>query len=117
MNLTYSYIVDTRSISQAQSARAKGGGTEMDTAYPQWRKVHKPVPRPHDLADSFYKLIEACNDVNSSTSQWLSRLDSSGWLTAVQSALNAACVTAQCLHQEVAAVLVHGVCVCIYIKY
>lgn len=114
MNLTYSYIVDTRSISQAQSARAKGGGTEMDTAYPQWRKVHKPVPRPHDLADSFYKLIEACNDVNSSTSQWLSRLDSSGWLTAVQSALNAACVTAQCLHQEVAAVLVHGVCVCIY---
>ncbi|EZA57170.1 hypothetical protein DMN91_006717 [Ooceraea biroi] len=102
------YIVDTRSISQAQGARARGGGTEMDAAYPQWRKVHKSVPRPHDLADSFYKLIEACNDINSSTSQWLSKLDSSGWLAAVQSALNAACVTAQCLHQEVAAVLVHG---------
>jgi len=81
----------------------------MDVAYPQWRKVHRPVPRPHDLADSFYKLIEACNDVNSSTSQWLSKLDSSGWLAAVQSTLNAACVTAQCLHQEVAAVLVHGI--------
>lgn len=102
------YIVDTRSGSQAQSSRAKGGGTEMDAAYPQWRKVHKAVPRPHDLADSFFKLIEACNDVTCSTSQWLSRLDNGGWLSAVQSALNAACVTAQCLHQEVAAVLVHG---------
>ncbi|CAK9817987.1 Myotubularin-related protein 9 [Anthophora quadrimaculata] len=102
------YIIDTRSVSQAQSARAKGGGTEMDAAYPQWRKVHKAIPRPHDLADSFFKLIEACNDVTCSTSQWISRLDNSGWLSAVQSALNAACVTAQCLHQEVAAVLVHG---------
>ncbi|XP_043503678.1 myotubularin-related protein 9 isoform X2 [Polistes fuscatus] len=102
------YIVDTRSVTQAQSSRAKGGGTEMDAAYPQWRKVHKVVPRPHDLADSFFKLIEACNDVTCSTSQWLSRLESSGWLTAIQGALNAACVTAQCLHQEVAAVLVHG---------
>lgn len=103
-----SYIIDTRSIAQAQSSRAKGGGTEMDAAYPQWRKVHKAIPRSHDLADSFFKLIEACNDITCSTSQWISRLDNSGWLSAVQSALNAACVTAQCLHQEVAAVLVHG---------
>lgn len=107
-NIFNSYIIDTRSVSQAQSSRAKGGGTEMDAAYPQWRKVHKAIPRPHDLADSFFKLIEACNDVTCSTSQWISRLDNSGWLSAVQSALNAACVTAQCLHQEVAAVLVHG---------
>ncbi|XP_032665262.1 myotubularin-related protein 9 isoform X1 [Odontomachus brunneus] len=102
------YIVDTRSVNQTISAKARGGGTEMDTAYPQWRKVHKSIPRPHDLADSFFKLIEACSDISSSTSQWLSRLDNSGWLSAVQSALDAACVTAQCLHQEVAAVLVHG---------
>ncbi|KAF3423443.1 hypothetical protein E2986_07493 [Frieseomelitta varia] len=102
------YIIDTRSISQAQSSRAKGGGTEIDAAYPQWRKVHKVVPRPHELADSFFKLIEACNDITCSTSQWISKLDNSGWLSAIQSALNAACVTAQCLHQEVAAVLVHG---------
>lgn len=70
--------------------------------------MHKAIPRPQDIADSLYKLIDACNDVNSSSSQWLSRLDNSGWLTAVQSALNAACVAAQCLHQENAAVLVHG---------
>ena len=80
----------------------------MDAAYPQWRKVHKAVPRPSDLIDSLSKLIEACNDTGCSTSQWLSRLDGSGWLSGVQSALNAACVAAQCLHHEVAAVLVHG---------
>lgn len=110
LHFIHRYIVDTRSVNQTISAKARGGGTEMDTAYPQWRKVHKPIPRPHDLADSFFKLVEACSDVNSSTSQWLSRLDNSGWLSAVQSALDAACVTAQCLHQEVAAVLVHGMC-------
>ncbi|XP_023289363.1 myotubularin-related protein 9 [Orussus abietinus] len=102
------YIVDMRSSNQAQSARARGGGTEMDAAYPQWRKLHKPVPRPSNLTDALFKLIEACNDANCSTSQWLSRLDNSGWLSAVQGALNASCVAAQCLHQEVAAVLVHG---------
>ncbi|XP_012264110.2 myotubularin-related protein 9 [Athalia rosae] len=102
------YIVDTRSVTQAQAARNRGGGTESETAYPQWRKVHKPVPRSADLAESFCKLIDACNDTKCSTSQWLSRLESSGWLTAVQTALNAACVAAQCLHQEAAAVLVHG---------
>ncbi|XP_057337860.1 myotubularin-related protein 9 [Microplitis mediator] len=102
------YIIDTRSSSQAQSARARGGGTEIDSAYPQWRKVFKSVPRLSDLAESLSKLIEACNDISCSTSQWLSRLENSGWLSTVQSAMNAACVAAQCLHQELAAVLVHG---------
>ncbi|XP_043271665.1 myotubularin-related protein 9 [Venturia canescens] len=102
------YIIDTRSANQAQSARARGGGTEIDAAYPQWRKVYKNVPRLSELADSLYKLTEACSDTACSTGQWLSRLDNSGWLNAVQSALNAACVAAQCLHQESAAVLVHG---------
>ncbi|XP_034941277.1 myotubularin-related protein 9 [Chelonus insularis] len=102
------YIVDTRSASQAQNARARGGGTEIDSAYPQWKKVFKSIPRLSELADSLYKLIEACNETSCSTSQWLSRLENSGWLSTVQSAMNAACVVAQCLHQELAAVLVHG---------
>ncbi|XP_063977649.1 myotubularin-related protein 9 [Diachasmimorpha longicaudata] len=102
------YIVDTRSTNQAQTARARGGGTEIDSAYPQWRKVYKSVPRLGELAESLGKLIESCNDVSCSSGQWLSRLENSGWLTAVQGAMNAACVVAQCLEQELAAVLVHG---------
>lgn len=105
------YIIDTRTISQAQNSKTKnsgGGGTEIDSAYAQWRKVYKNVPRNAELNDALCKLIEACNDCSSSTGQWLSRLDNSGWLTAVQSAMNASCVVAQCIHQELSAVLVHG---------
>ena len=101
-------IVDTRSLQQAQNARTKGGGTEIDSAYPKWLKSHKTIPRASDLSESLTKLMEACNDVTSSTSQWLSKVDSSKWLSAVQDAMNAACVTAQCLEQEQTAVLVHG---------
>lgn len=103
------YIIDTRSTNQAQAARTKGGGTEIDSAYAQWRKVYKSIPRFNELADCLCKLIEACNDTGSSTGQWLSKLDGSGWLAAVQSAMNAACVVAQCIHQELSAVLVHGI--------
>lgn len=104
-------IVDTRSSSQAQSAKTKGGGTEIDSAYPQWLKSHKAIPRTTDLSESFSKLMEVCNDMGCSTSQWLSKIDSSKWLSAVQDAMNTACVTAQCLEQEQTAVLVHGKCV------
>lgn len=106
--IIFRVIVDTRSLSQAQNAKTKGGGTEIDAAYPQWLKSHKAISRPQDLSESLSKLIEACNDLNCSTSQWLSRLESSKWLSAVQDAMNAACVTAQCLEQEQTAVLVHG---------
>lgn len=104
----FSYIIDTRSVTHAQTCKAKGGGTELDSAYPQWRKVHKSVPKTSDLLDSLSKLVEACNDVGCSSSSWLSRLDNSGWLSGVQSTLDVACVAAQCLHHDNVAVLVHG---------
>ena len=102
------HIVDTRSITQAQNAKTKGGGTEVDAAYPQWLKSHKAIPRPSELSESLTRLLDACNDLNCSSSQWISRLDSSKWLSSVQEAMNAACVAAQCLEQEQTAVLVHG---------
>lgn len=53
-------------------------------------------------------LIAACNDVSCSSDKWLSRLENSNWLTHVQTALDAACLVAQCLDQEGVSVLVHG---------
>lgn len=53
--------------------------------------------------------VVACNDTNCSSDKWLSRLDSSGWLGFVLSAINAACVAAQCLDHENVSVLVHGI--------
>jgi len=52
------YIVDTRTASSAQNARTKGGGFESDVAYPQWRRVHRPLEKVSNLLDSFTKLIE-----------------------------------------------------------
>lgn len=102
------FIIDTRSMNFAQSAKARGGGYEVEVNYPQWRRSHKPIDRRHVLLDSLTKLIEACNDTSSSMDRWLSRLESSNWMTHVKDTLNCACVVAQCLDKEGLSVLVHG---------
>lgn len=109
--------------------QSKGGGFEMEMYYPQWRRIHKPIDRHYNLLESLAKLVEgnfdggfhfcssiteicfvlpACNDTTCSMDKWLSRLDSSGWLTNVRDTLNCACVVAQCLDQEGSSVLIHG---------
>ncbi len=40
--------------------------------------------------------------------KWLSRLESSQWLSYVKETLNCACLVSQCIDQETAAVLLHG---------
>lgn len=85
--------------------------TETDLHYSQWKKVNRSignVSSPASILDSFAKLIEACNDTGCTTDKWLSRLESSGWLSLVLNSLNASCVVAQCLDQEGSPVLVHG---------
>lgn len=102
------YIIDTRSQNLAQFARTKGGGFEPEAHYPLWRRVHKQIGRHSALSESLNKLVEACNDNISSTDKWLSRLESSGWLTQVKEVLTAACLVAQCINEEGASVMVHG---------
>jgi myotubularin-related protein 9 len=57
---------------------------------------------------SFIKLMEACNDTSCAMDKWISRLDSSNWLGQVKELLTVACLTAQCIEEEAASVLVHG---------
>lgn len=102
------YIIDTRSQNNAYLARTKGGGVEPEVHYPLWKRMHKPIDRYSILLDSLMKLVEACNDTNCSVDKWLSRLDSSGWLSHVTDVLTCACLVAQCLDQDGACVLVHG---------
>lgn len=106
------YIVDTRSTGLVNQCKGRGGGTEPDGNYNQWRRIHKVLDKVANcngaLLDCMQKLMEACNDKNSSMDKWTSRLESCNWLTHVESALNVACVVAQCLDQEGASVLVHG---------
>lgn len=102
------YIIDTRSQSVIANAKSRGGGHESECNYPQWRRIVKPIERHYVLLDSLSKLIEACNDKHSSMDRWSSRFESSNWLSHINSALNCACLTAQCLDQENSSVLVHG---------
>ncbi|KAL0281646.1 UNVERIFIED_CONTAM: hypothetical protein PYX00_002571 [Menopon gallinae] len=102
------YIIDTRTQSSAQNAKSKGGGFEHEMFYPQWRRIHRPIDRRHVLLDGLTKLVEACNDTVCSMDKWLSRLDSSNWLSNLKETLNCACLVAQCLDQENSSVLVHG---------
>lgn len=102
------YIIDTRSQNNAYLARTKGGGVEPEVHYPLWKRMHKPIDRYSILLDSLMKLVEACNDTNCSIDKWLSRLDSSGWLSHVTDVLTCACLVAQCLDQDGVCVLVHG---------
>lgn len=102
------YILDTRSQNDAKLAQTKGGGFEPEVHYSQWRRINQGIDRRHALHESLIKLIEACTDTNSSTDKWLSKLDSSGWLSNVKEVINAACMAAQFIDKEGASVLVHG---------
>lgn len=102
------YIIDTRSVSVAQQARARGGGFEQEVHYPQWRRIHKSIERCNIQQESFIKLVEACTDQSHSVDRWLSKLEASNWLTHVKEIITTACLAAQCVDREGASVLVHG---------
>ncbi|XP_022669936.1 myotubularin-related protein 9-like isoform X1 [Varroa destructor] len=98
-------IIDLRSVKQMEAARAKGGGIEPETHYTLWKKINKRVELS---SDAYVKFIDACCDETLSTDKWLSRVESSGWLSAVKDVMQNACLTAQCLHVDGVSVLVHG---------
>uniref|UniRef100_A0A8D0C0K7 Myotubularin phosphatase domain-containing protein n=1 Tax=Salvator merianae TaxID=96440 RepID=A0A8D0C0K7_SALMN len=102
------FILDTRSAQAAKQAQMMGGGKEHRSAYPRWKRLHRPLERGRPLQESFIKLVEACNDPSHNMDRWLSRLEASRWLSHVKEGLSAACLAAQCMEREEACVLVHG---------
>lgn len=56
------YIIDTRSPSYVNHCKGKGGGTEPDSHYNQWKRVHKPLDKiakcDGSLMESLSKLID-----------------------------------------------------------
>lgn len=106
------YIIDTRSPSLVSHNKGKGGGTEPDGHYTQWKKIFKNLDKlvkcDGSVLEHFCKLIEACNDTSITTDKWLSRLENCHWLTHIQNLLSTSCLVAQCLDKDGASVLVHG---------
>ncbi|XP_054856071.1 myotubularin-related protein 9-like isoform X2 [Eublepharis macularius] len=102
------FILDTRSTQATKQAQMMGGGTEHRSAYPCWKRLHRPLERGRPLQESFIKLVEACLDPSLSMDRWLAKLEASKWLSHVKEVLSTACLAAQCLEREEACVLVHG---------
>ncbi|XP_038650664.1 myotubularin-related protein 9-like isoform X1 [Scyliorhinus canicula] len=102
------FIIDTRSIQAAHQAKVKGGGFESKTNYHNWKRLHRPIERGRVLQESLIKLIDACNDQSNSIDRWLSKLETSKWLTHLKTVLTIACMAAQCVDREGASVLIHG---------
>ena len=102
------YLVNTSQIPYFVHKRFLGGGYELEVFYSQWRRIHHPLERWTSLHESLAKLVDACADKNITVDKWLSRLQNSNWMNTVSEVLHAACVVAQCLHNEGATVLVHG---------
>ncbi|KAJ6654324.1 hypothetical protein lerEdw1_007246 [Lerista edwardsae] len=102
------FVLDTRSAQAAKQAQMTGGGTEHQSSYPRWKRLHRPLERGRPLQESFVRLVEACSDPSPAMDRWLSKLEASKWLTHVKEALSTACLAAQCMEREEACVLVHG---------
>ncbi|KAK3087957.1 hypothetical protein FSP39_012815 [Pinctada imbricata] len=102
------FIVDTRSSNAAKAAQSKGGGYEPEMHYSHWKRIHQPVERRQAFNDSLIRLMEACCDYGISMDKWLSKLESSNWLTHIKDILTCACTVAQVIDSEGANILVHG---------
>lgn len=82
-------IVDLRSVQAVKVDVSRGGGTETDAHYSQWKRMHTPIEPTNILRNSLVKLLEAF-----SSEKWLLKLDSSGWLSHVKDVLSCACTVA-----------------------
>ncbi|KAI5642287.1 myotubularin-like phosphatase domain-containing protein [Phthorimaea operculella] len=104
-------IYDLRSTSAISQQQNKGGGTETNANYSQWRIFNRSmddVDNQETLLASFSKFIEACNDKEISSDKWISKLESCGWPENVRNSLHTACIVAQHIHQKAEPVLIHG---------
>ncbi|XP_052764225.1 myotubularin-related protein 9-like [Mya arenaria] len=102
------YIIDTRSQTLAKLEMKTGGGYEPEAHYSQWKRINQSIERRPVFHESLIKLIEACSDTSATQDKWLSKLESSGWLSHVKDILTCACLVAQCVDKDAACVLVHG---------
>lgn len=56
------YIIDMRSTTYISNCKSKGGGTEPDSHYPQWKKVSRPLDKiskcDGSVMEHLFKLID-----------------------------------------------------------
>ncbi|PRP85929.1 myotubularin-related protein [Planoprotostelium fungivorum] len=82
------HILDVRPKKNAAANQLKGGGYEHQTNYVNCNVTWGGCANIHSLYDSWNKLYRLVNEQLQSTN-WLTHLDNSGWLSHVQTSLEA----------------------------
>ncbi|XP_060090776.1 myotubularin-related protein 6 [Heteronotia binoei] len=103
----YMYVVDTRPKLNAMANRAAGKGYENEDNYSNIRFQFVGIENIHVMRSSLQKLLEVCGTRGLSVNDFLSGLESSGWLRHIKAVLEAAIFLAKAIAFEGASVLVH----------
>nr|CAD7266644.1 unnamed protein product [Timema shepardi] len=105
-NKNYMFVVDTRPKINAMANRAAGKGYENENFYTNIRFHFIGIENIHVMRTSLVKLIETCELKSPSMSNFLSGLESSGWLKHVKSVIETSWFIA-CALEDGISVVVH----------
>ncbi|XP_054430196.1 myotubularin-related protein 8 [Pteronotus mesoamericanus] len=103
----FMYIIDTRPKLNAMANRIAGKGYENEDYYANTRFRFMGIENIHVMRSSLQKLLEVCELKSPTVSEFLSGLDSSGWLTHIKAIMDAGSFVAKAVKVEKASVLVH----------
>ncbi|KAM4682301.1 phosphatidylinositol-3,5-bisphosphate 3-phosphatase MTMR6 isoform 4-T5 [Amazona ochrocephala] len=103
----YMYVMDTRPKLNAMANRAAGKGYENEDNYSNIRFQFVGIENIHVMRSSLQKLLEVTGTKGLSVNDFLSGLESSGWLRHIKAVLDAAVFLVKAIAVESASVLVH----------
>ncbi|XP_074864336.1 phosphatidylinositol-3,5-bisphosphate 3-phosphatase MTMR8 isoform X2 [Carettochelys insculpta] len=103
----FMYVVDTRPKLNAMANRAAGKGYENEDNYDNIHFKFIGIENIHVMRSSLQKLLEACEAKSPSMSDFLTGLESSGWLRHIKAVMDAGVFLAKAVKEEKASVLVH----------
>ncbi|KAG2457916.1 MTMR8 protein, partial [Polypterus senegalus] len=100
------YVVDTPKLN-AIANRAAGKGYENEDHYCNIKFQFVGIENIHIMRNSLQKLLEVCEMKSPSMSDYLTGLESSGWLRHIKAVMDAALFLVKAVAHEGASVLVH----------
>ncbi|XP_062039564.1 myotubularin-related protein 8 isoform X2 [Lepus europaeus] len=103
----FMYVVDTRPKLNAMANRAAGKGYESEDYYANIRFRFMGIENIHVMRSSLQKLLEVCELKTPTMSEFLSGLESSGWLRHIKAIMDAGIFITKAVKVEKASVLVH----------
>lgn len=101
------YVMDTRPKLNAMANRAAGKGYENADNYSNIKFQFVGIENIHVMRSSLQKLMEVSGSKNLSVNDFLSGLESCGWLRHIKAVLDASVWLAKAIYDEKTSVLVH----------